>query len=249
MANKPRVAIFDFTGCEGCELNKLNFENELLDILAHVDIVEWREAMDDRVDEYDIAFVEGSLSTPDCIERIHEVRRKCKVLVSLGSCATLGGINAMKNIQPIEEVREEVYGEDKYLFPTLPALPLSAVVKVDYEVRGCPMTQIEFLKLFTALVRGQEPVKPDYAVCVECKLKENECVYEKGMICLGPVTMAGCDAHCPSFGQYCTGCRGLVTDANIAGMEEILVKHGLSVDEARKRLQLYNVNQLEGVQR
>jgi len=244
---KPKVGIFDFTGCEGCELNQLNFEDQLLDIIEHVDIVEWREAMDGQADELDIAFVEGALSTPDCIKRIHEIRRKSKVLVALGQCAVSGGVNAMKNTRPIEDVREEVYGADKYLFPTLPALPLSAVVKVDHVVRGCPMTQIEFLKVFTALVMGKEPVEPDSAVCVECKLKENECVVDKGMICLGPVTRMGCGAHCPTVGQYCTGCRGLVSDPNIEGMREILVDKGLSMDEAWKRMQLYNANQLEGV--
>ncbi len=248
MAAKPRVGIFDFTGCEGCELNHLNFEEQLLDILEHVDIVEWREAMDERADELDIAFVEGSLSTPDCITRINAIRRKSKILVAVGACAVQGGVNAMKNLQPIEAVREEVYGEDKYLFPTLPALPLSAVVKVDHEIRGCPMTQIEFLKVFTALVMGKRPVETDHAVCVECKLRENECVYDKGMVCLGPVTRGGCAAICPSFGQYCTGCRGLVSDANPAAMEQILVDHGLAAEEARKKLQLFNANQLEGTQ-
>jgi Coenzyme F420-reducing hydrogenase, gamma subunit len=247
MSGKPRIGFYDFTGCEGCELNQLNFENELLDMLEHVEIVEWREAMDDKVEEVDIAFVEGSLSTPSCIERINAIRRKCKILVAVGACAVQGGINAVKNIHPIEQVREYVYGEDKYLFPTLPALPLSAAVKVDYEVRGCPMTQEEFLRVFTALVMGKQPQVPDRAVCTDCKLRENECVYEKGMICLGPVTRAGCNARCPSFGQYCTGCRGLVSEPNLAGMEEILVQHGLSVEEARKRLQLFNANQLEGV--
>lgn len=247
MANKPRVGIFDFTGCEGCELNQLNFEDQLLDILEHVEIVEWREAMDGQVDELDIAFVEGSLSTPDCIKRIHEIRRKSKVLVALGACAVQGGMNALKNIRPIEQVREEVYGQDKYLFPTLPALPISSVVKVDVNVRGCPMTQKEFLKVFTSLVMGKTPIEPGDSVCTECKLKDNECVYEKGMICLGPVTRAGCDAQCPTFGQYCTGCRGLVPEPNVAAMEEILVAHGLSMDDARKKLQLFNANQLEGV--
>ncbi|MBK6898356.1 MAG: NADH:ubiquinone oxidoreductase [bacterium] len=247
MANKPRVGIFDFTGCEGCELNQLNFEDQLLDILEHVEIVEWREAMDGRSEELDIAFVEGALSTPDCIKRIHEIRRKSKVLVALGACAVQGGINALKNIRPIEQVREEVYGQDKYLFPTLPALPLSAVVKVDVNVRGCPMTQLEFLKVFTALVMGKAPIEPGNSVCTECKLKDNECVYEKGMICLGPVTRAGCDAQCPTFGQYCTGCRGLVPEPNVEAMQEILVAHGLSMDDARKKLQLFNANQLEGV--
>ncbi len=247
MTRKPRVGIFDFTGCEGCELNQLNFEDQLLDIIAQVDIVEWREAMDARAPEYDIAFVEGALSTPDCIRRIHDIRRRTKVLVALGTCAVTGGVNAVKNTRPIDEVREEVYGEDKYLFPTLPALPLSAVVKVDHNVRGCPMTQLEFLKVFTSLVMGKQPIEPDQAVCVECKLRENECVYERGMICLGPVTRGGCDAQCPTVGQYCIGCRGLVSSPNISGMEEILVSHGLSVDDARRRLQLYNANQLEGV--
>lgn len=244
MADKPRVGIFDFTGCEGCELNQLNFEDQLLDILAHVDIVEWREAMDDRPGQYDIAFVEGSLSTPDCIKRIHEIRRRAKVLVALGACAVQGGVNGLKNIRPIDQVRKEVYGKDKYLFPTLPALPISAVVKVDHCVRGCPMTQPEFLKVFTALVMGKKPVEPVSSVCTECKLRENECVFDKGMICLGPVTRQGCGALCPSFGQYCTGCRGLVPDPNIEGMKEILVSHGLSLDEAWKRLQLYNANEL-----
>ena len=247
MTRKPRVGIFDFTGCEGCELNQLNFEDQLLDILALVDIVEWREAMDDRAAAYDIAFVEGALSTPDCIRRIHDVRRRAKVLVALGTCAVTGGINAVKNTRPSEEVRAEVYGEDKYLFPTLPALPLAAVVKVDHNVRGCPMTQIEFLKVLTALVMGKAPIEPEEAVCVECKRHEYECVYERGMICLGPVTRAGCEAQCPAVGQSCTGCRGLVPEPNVAGMEEILAAHGLSTDEARRRLQLYNANQLEGV--
>jgi sulfhydrogenase subunit delta len=244
---KPTVAVFDFTGCEGCELNQLNFENQLLDMLEHVDFVEWREAMDDKADSYDIAFVEGSLSTPDCIERINKIRRKAKILVAVGACAVQGGVNGMKNTQPIDAVREEVYGEDKYLFPTLPAMALSEVVKVDFNVRGCPMTQIEFLKIFTSLVMGKAPIEPNSAVCVECKLKENECVYDKGMICLGPVTRGGCDAHCPTYGQYCTGCRGFVPEPNLKGMEAILTDHGLSIDEAWKRMELYNANALEGV--
>lgn len=247
MAPKPKVAIFDFTGCEGCELSQLNFEDQLLDILGQIEIVEWREAMDDRAAEYDIAFVEGALSTPDCITRIHDIRRRSKVLVALGSCAVDGGVNAMKCLQPIQDVRAEVYGQDQYLFPTLPALPLSAVVKVDHNVRGCPMTAIEFLRVLTALVMGKQPDEPDLAVCVECKLNENECVYERGMICLGPVTRAGCNSQCTNFGQYCIGCRGLVSEPNLAGMNEVLTAHGLSVDEAWKRLQLYNAYRLQGV--
>ena len=114
--SKPKVAFFDFTSCEGCQLNKLNFENDLLDMLKLVDIVEFREAMDDTADEYDIAFIEGSISSPTCVERIHDIRRRTKILVALGQCAVSGGINAMKNSHPYEWVQETVYGEDKYLF-------------------------------------------------------------------------------------------------------------------------------------
>jgi coenzyme F420-reducing hydrogenase gamma subunit len=218
----------------------LNFEENILDIIAHVDIVEFREAMDDKADHYDVAFIEGSLSTPDCISRIHDIRRRSTVLVSLGACASTGGINAMKNLQPIETVRETVYGDDKYRFPTLPAMPVSAVVKVDYEINGCPMSQPEFLKVFKALVTGQSPIKPGTPVCVECKLKENECLYNRGMVCLGPITKSGCDAICPSFGQFCTGCRGLVSNPNKNAMINIMTDHGISLDDAQKRMLLFN---------
>ena len=237
---KVKIALFDFTSCEGCQLNKLNLENHILDLLEYVEIVEFREAMDNRADSYDIAFIEGSISTPTCVERIHDIRRRAKILVALGSCASIGGINAMKNLQPIEDVREIVYGEDKYLFPTLPAMPVSAIVKVDYEIHGCPMSIPEFLQVFKALVMGKAPIKPDSPVCVECKLRENECLFDRGMVCLGPITRSGCDAICPSFGQFCTGCRGLVPNPNKNAMLDILTDHGLSVQDAEKRLLLFN---------
>ncbi|MFH1853108.1 MAG: NADH:ubiquinone oxidoreductase [Candidatus Neomarinimicrobiota bacterium] len=237
---KPKVAFFDFTSCEGCQLSKLNLENHILDLLEHIDIVEFREAMDDRAEEYDIAFIEGSISTPTCVERIHDIRRRTKLLVALGSCASIGGINALKNLQPIENVREAVYGKDKYLFPTLPAMPVSAIVKVDFEIHGCPMSIPEFLTVFKALALGKQPIKPDSPVCVECKLRENECLYDRGMVCLGPITRSGCDAICPSFGQFCTGCRGLVPNPNKNAMLDILTSHGLSLQEAEKRLLLFN---------
>jgi len=243
--DKIKVAFFDFTGCEGCQLNKLNLENDLLDILEHVEIVEFREAMDDKADEYDIAFVEGSITTPECVTRIHDIRRRSKVLVALGACATNGGINALKNIHDIDEVRERVYGKDKYLFPTIPVMPVHAIVKVDYKIYGCPMTQEEFVKVFKALVMGKKPQVPNYAVCVECKLRENECLLERGIFCLGPVTRAGCNARCPSFGQSCIGCRGLVDDVNQNASIEILKRYGYSLEEAIKRMNLFNTTEVK----
>ncbi len=243
--SKPKVAFFDFTSCEGCQLNKLNLENDLLAVLELIDIVEFREAMDDKADEYDIAFIEGSISTPSCIERIHKIRRKAKVLVALGACAVQGGVNAMKNLHPAEWVKEEVYGDEKYLFPSMPVQPVSAVVKVDYEIRGCPMSIPEFLHVLKSLVLGRKPEVFDHAVCVECKLKENECVLDRGMFCLGPVTRTGCDAICPSFGQYCTGCRGLISNVNEEGAVNMLKKHGFSTKEALKRMQMFNALEID----
>ena len=242
---KPKVAFFDFTSCEGCQLNKLNLENDLLDILKHIDIVEFREAMDDKAEFYDIAFIEGSISSPSCVERIHDIRRRSKLLVAIGSCAVNGGVNAMKNLHPIDEVRETVYGDDKYLFATLPAMAVSSVVKVDYEVRGCPMTQQDFLKLLVSLVLGKQPPSYGSPVCVECKLNETECLYNRGRVCLGPITRSGCDAICPGFGQFCTGCRGLLDDPNLDGMLEVMTNHGISLDEAKKRMLLYNSNEVQ----
>ncbi|NOZ74782.1 MAG: NADH:ubiquinone oxidoreductase [FCB group bacterium] len=244
MRSRPKVAFFDFTGCEGCQLNKLNLEDHLLDILEQVDLVEFREAMDETAESYDIAFIEGSLSTPSCIERIHDIRRRTRILVALGACAATGGINALKNIHPIDDVRETVYGSEKYRFPTLPALPVSAVVQVDYEINGCPMSLPEFLNVFKALLMNKTPDIPDAAVCVECKLRENECLYDRGMVCLGPITRGGCEAICPSFGQFCTGCRGLVSDPNRQAMLDILTDHGLSLNDAKKRLLLFNSHSL-----
>ena len=238
--SKPKIAFFDFTSCEGCQLNKLNLENDLLSLLELVDIVEFREAMDNRSDYYDIAFIEGSISTPSCVERIHDIRRRTKILVALGACAVQGGVNAMKNLHPAEWVKETVYGDDKYLFPSMPVQPVKAVVKVDYEIRGCPMSTPEFLHVLKSLVLGRKPEVIDYAVCVECKLRENECVLDKGMFCLGPVTRAGCDAICPSFGQYCTGCRGLISNLNQKGAIRMLKLHGFSDNEALKRLNLFS---------
>jgi sulfhydrogenase subunit delta len=243
--SKPKVAFFDFTSCEGCQLNKLNLENDLLALLELVDIVEFREAMDDKADAYDIAFIEGSISTPACIERIHDIRRRTKILVALGACAVQGGVNAMKNLHPADWVKETVYGEDKYLFPSIPVQAVGNVVKVDYEIRGCPMSTPEFLHILKSLILGRKPEPFDHAVCVECKLQENECVLDKGMFCLGPVTKAGCDAICPSNGQYCIGCRGLVSNVNEKGAVEMLKKHGFSAKEAINRMRMFSTLELE----
>ncbi len=254
--SRPRVAFFDFTSCEGCQLSKLNLEDDLLGILGLVEIVNFREAMSEASDEYDIAFVEGSLSTPHCIERIHRIRRQAKVLVALGACAHTGGINAIRNRLGVDAVREEVYGRDKYLFPSMPARAISDVVKVEYVVPGCPMDNRELKRVLAAMLTGKRYALPDYAVCVECKAKENECLYDTGdgaagsgtawastfpgWACLGPVTRAGCEACCPSNGTPCVGCRGVVPEANVGAARDVMERHKLSLHQIRNRFQMFN---------
>jgi len=249
---KPKVAVYDFTGCEGCELQILNCEEELLDIIGNIELVYWREAATIHRDgrtpvECDIALVDGGITTPHCVERIREIRKKSKILVACGSCASLGGINALKNDFPLEEVKRIVYGDMAKHFETIPAAPMSKFVKVDYELPGCPMVKDEFLKFFKSLLLGKTKWElPRYSVCVECKRKENECVYDKDMFCLGPVTRAGCDSNCPSFGTPCEGCRGLVPDPNINAALDVLTERGLSLDDAIKHMKMF-CNALEPV--
>jgi sulfhydrogenase subunit delta len=236
---KPRVGIFDFTGCEGCQLQILNCEDELLGILDLIEIVNFREAMDGKSDEYDIALIDGGITTPSDVERIKGIREKAGLLVTIGSCSSTGGINCLKNSRSMDEVKEIVYGDMAAHFETIPARPVSDVVKVDLAIPGCPIDKKEFLRCLTELLAGKTPEIPNYAVCMECKLRENECLLEKGTFCLGPVTRAGCEARCPSNGASCEGCRGLVDDPNLNAAKDVLQKHGLTVRDVLGKFRLF----------
>ncbi len=214
--SKPKIAIFSLTSCEGCSLAILELEDQLLDILGAVDIVNFREGMTERSWDIDIGFVDGAVSTPTDIEEVEHFRQSSKMLVAIGACACTGGINTLKNYQDETDCRRYVYGEKFEWFPTIPAQPLSNFVKVDAELPGCPMVKEEFLEFVKCALAGKQFRLPENAVCVECKKKDNLCLYEKGIICLGPVTRAGCAAICPSYGSKCEGCRGLVSDEALA---------------------------------
>jgi sulfhydrogenase subunit delta len=246
---KVRIAFFDFASCEGCQLQVLNLENELLDLLKFVEIVEFREAMSEKSDDYLIAFVEGSITKPSDIERIKKIRKNAGILIALGACATHGCVNSGKNMFPIDDVRKATYQDDaKYFddasakpFETFEqAMPIDAVVKVDFKIRGCPINNDEFLMIVKALLAGKKPEIMDSAVCLECQAKGIICLYDKGEICLGLVTRAGCGAWCPSNGFVCEGCRGFIDEPNLARMKEIITEHGLSWEYAQKRLELFN---------
>lgn len=226
---KPKLGFFDFTGCEGCQLEVINFEMELVELLDQVDIVNFREAMQEKAEDYEIAFIDGAITTESEISRIKKIREQAKILVAMGACACLGGVNCLKNFRPMEENLRIVYGDCAGYYNTIPARPVSAVVDTDYELPGCPMNRDEFLKLAKALLLGKKPQLPSYPVCVECKMAGNVCVFDKGEFCLGPVTRAGCNAICINSGRRCWGCRGLIDDPNVNSEKEILEKHGLTV--------------------
>jgi len=245
--SKARIAVFSFACCEGCGLQILNCEDELLDLLGAVDLVRWREAMSETAEEFDVAFVEGSVVQEHEKERLRWIREHTQVLVALGACATTGGLNMIRNFQPLAEVKQYVYGDkaaelEGAGFPwdvTPQALPLDRVVKVDCYIHGCPIRRQEFLEVTKALLQGQEPKIPDYPVCAECKLADNVCVFDKGMTCLGVVTRAGCQAWCPSHGSPCEGCRGLIPDPNVDAEKDLLAERGLTVDDILRQFRLY----------
>lgn len=238
---KPKVAFFDFTGCEGCQLDALNLNGEeLLDLVGAVDIVNFREVMTEREENYDIAFVEGSITRESEILRLQKIRNQAKILIALGACACIGGVNCLKNHLPMEEVLRIVYGEMAKYYDTIPARPANAVVPVDYYIRGCPPITDELLRVIKALLLGKNPEIPNHPICVECKMAGNICVFERGMTCLGPVTRAGCGAICINGGRHCWGCRGLVDEPNIDSEKDILQKYGLTVEEVVEKFKIYN---------
>jgi len=242
---KPRVAIFDFACCEGCQLQIVNMEDEILDLISLVEPVEWREAMSDHSDEYDIAIVEGSITRPQDEERVRQIRQRAPILVALGACATLGGVNKLKNNLDLDEAKRCVYGDAA----TMPHLATAAtkavdeVVKVDYKIHGCPINDKEFSYVVRCLALGTEPIVPTYPVCVECKMRGTVCRYEYNEICLGVITRAGCNAPCPSGGGFCYGCRGYVPDPNVNAAKDVMAKYGKSVEDLKSRMLLFNSKQ------
>ncbi len=240
---KPKVAFFDFGCCEGCQLCAIDLTPEqLLDLVSVVDIVEFREAMSEKAGEeepYDVAIVEGSITRETDVKRLEEIRRRSGLLVAFGACAHIGGINALKNFQKEDSYRKAVYPDDPYLYDTGPARAVGEVVQADAFIPGCPIDTDEFLRVVKNLVVGKSPGIPDYPVCVECKMKENICVYEKGWQCLGPVIRAGCGARCPSNGFYCFGCRGMIPEPNVNSQQDIMQKYDLTFEQMRDKFKLF----------
>jgi sulfhydrogenase subunit delta len=239
-ATRPRIAVFELASCAGCQLQILNCEDELVDLLGLVDFVYFKEARSDTSDEYDIALIEGTVTRPADEPKLRTIRDRAKVVATLGACAYPGGIPALRNAHVLADLQHTVYGEHADYFPTGAARPVDAVIPVDLHILGCPIDKDEFIRIVTAVLIGKKPDIPGYPVCVECKLRENVCAFDRDEICLGPVTRAGCGARCPSYGSHCFGCRGLADDPNTTAMEGILERHGLSVQDVLAQYALYN---------
>ena len=238
--NNTKIAFFDFAGREGCQLTVLDALQTHLDLLEAVEIVQFREAMSEQGEDYKIAFIEGSCTRPSDEARLQAIREKAQIVVALGTCAHLGGVNAIRNTQSLESVRHYVYGSKANIYDTCSVQPIGDVIPIDAFIPGCPIDQEEFLRSVRALLRGLRPDIPDYPVCVECKLRENGCLLARGKTCLGPIIRAGCGALCPTYGSGCEGCRGVIPNPNIESFRELLIENGLNPSDILTKLGLFN---------
>jgi len=240
---KLKIGVYGFTGCAGDQLLIIHSEDQLLDFFNVAEIRSFLMAKSDNIDdELDVAFVEGSISTKEQVEKIKEIRKRSKIVVAIGHCACFGGIQSMYTGDGTYEKRlKAVYG-DKINFEIdtpIEAKPIDAYIKVDYYIPGCPIDQKQFFAAFSKIIHGTKPVSYWFPVCTECKWKENDCLLLKGILCLGHITNAGCGAICPSHNLPCVGCWGLYDDANLKSQINLLLEKGFSKEEILKRFKTF----------
>jgi sulfhydrogenase subunit delta len=241
---KPRLAVWKFASCDGCQLSLLDCEDELLAVADAVEVAYFREATQAPIrGRYEISLVEGSITTPHDAERIREVRRRSKTLVTIGACATAGGIQALRNFADVKEYVSIVYARPDYIETLATSTPIAHHVAVDFELQGCPINKRQLLEVISAFLASRRPTTPAHSVCVECKLKGNVCVMvANAAACLGPVTHAGCGALCPSYDRGCYGCYGPKETPNAPSLSRWFA--GLGMDELalRRVYRTFNAN-------
>jgi sulfhydrogenase subunit delta len=235
--NRPRIGVFDFTGCEGCELQLANKEETVAAFLNAINVVNFREISSENDDEYDIALIDGSITRKDEVSRLKRIRERSKILVAMGSCACFGGVTKLKNAFDLQEANREVYGDDPK--DTMDTQPIKNIVPVDLEIPGCPVSKEEIERIVQHLVWNVPYQFPAYPVCLECKQRFTVCMFEKGELCLGPITRGGCNAPCPAGGLGCWGCRGPAADPNIEEFLAIARSKGFSDQEIEERLTFF----------
>jgi coenzyme F420-reducing hydrogenase gamma subunit len=244
---RPRVAVWKFASCDGCQLTLLDCEDELLTVAERVDLAYFLEAgiVDvggaDAPGPYDLSLVEGSITTEDDLARIRHVRSVSRTLVTIGACATAGGVQALRNAADVGEYLSIVYAQPAYIDTLARSTPIAAHVPVDVEVRGCPVTKAQLLEVISATLARRRPVLPSHSVCVDCKARGATCVLvADGQPCLGPVTHAGCGALCPSYRRGCYGCFGPAETPNMPSLTARLEELGTTSTAAVRLLRTFN---------
>lgn len=239
---RPRLAVWKFASCDGCQLSLLDCEDELLAVTDAVEVANFPEASRNiQPGPYDLSLVEGSILSPEDHERILEIRRQSKVLITIGACATAGGIQALRNFADVSEFVSAVYARPDYIRTLDKATPIAAYVPVDYELRGCPINKRQLLEVLTAFLHGRKPNISSESVCVACKRKGNVCVtVAHGTPCLGPVTHTGCEALCPSYSRGCFGCYGPNEAPNPAAMSAVWQRLGAEPDTLVRAWRSFN---------
>ena len=225
---KPKLAVWKFASCDGCQLSLLDCEDELLAVTDQVEISNFAEASRAVVKgPYDLSLVEGSITTPHDAERIHQIRRASKFLITIGACATAGGIQALRNFKDVRDFTSLVYATPQYIQTLNKSTPIVDHVRVDFELHGCPINKNQLVEVLSAFLNGRKPNTPAYSVCVECKRHGTVCVMvARGTPCLGPVTHAGCGALCPSYNRGCYGCFGPMETPNTGSLAAGWVRLG-----------------------
>ncbi|RJQ54574.1 MAG: NADH:ubiquinone oxidoreductase [Actinobacteria bacterium] len=234
---RPKVAVFDFTSCEGCELQLANKEETLVDFLGNLEVMAFREISSAASDDYDVALIEGAVSRTDEVERLEKIREQAKVVVALGTCACFGGVNRLKNAFDLDTANREVYGDMPK--ETLPVRAIKEVIQVELEVPGCPVNKAEVERVVQHVMLDVPFQFPVYPVCLECRQRFNVCMFDQGQLCLGPIVRAGCDAPCPSASLGCWGCRGPAADANYDEFCRLAAERGFGEEEVAERIAFF----------
>ena len=247
VATKPKLAVWKFASCDGCQLSLLDCEDELLALAGEVEIAYFLEARRAAVEgPYDLSLVEGSVTTAHDAERIQEVRRVSKTLVTIGACATAGGVQALKNFADVDDFVSAVYATPSFISTLETSTPISAHVPVDFELHGCPINKAQLLEVLTAFLHGRRPQISSASVCVECKRRGNVCVtVAHGTPCLGPVTHAGCGAICPFYNRGCYGCFGPMETPNTEALTARLRLLGMGDESVERVFRTFNVRAFE----
>jgi sulfhydrogenase subunit delta len=241
-SDRPRLAVWKFASCDGCQLSLLDLEDELLAITSALEIADFREASSTVLDgPYDLSLVEGSITTAHDAERIQDIRARSRRLVTIGACATAGGVQALRNFADVEEFRSAVYARPEFISTLATSTPIASHVRVDFELRGCPINKRQLLEVVSAFLTDRAPTVPTESVCEECKRAGQVCVIlAHGTPCLGPVTQAGCGAICPKYLRGCYGCFGPQDTPNTGALIRRILELGMAPGAVQRVFRTFN---------